>query len=122
MPLAPLYGKSWKPWLSGASDGPVRGPSEPVGFEMMECRALMKGDWKVIFMAPPYGQNEWRLCSLRDDPRELDDRADAPERFAEMKAEWEAYARSVGYIEAGDVKQLETSMPPEQFFQFTGLE
>lgn len=121
-PLAPLYGKSWKPWLSGASDAPVRGPSDAIGFEMMECRALMKGDWKVIFMAPPYGQNEWRLYNLRDDPRERDDLAGRePQRFAEMKADWEAYARSVGYIEAGDVKQLE-GMIPEQFFQFTGLE
>ncbi len=120
--LEPLYGKSWKPWLTGESDGPVRGPSETVGFEMMECRALMKGDWKVIFMAPPYGENEWRLYNLRDDPRELDDLADRePERFAEMKADWDAYAKSVGYIEAGEVRQLE-SMSPEEFFQFTGIE
>jgi arylsulfatase len=119
--LAPIYGKSWKPWLAGETQV-VRGSSEAVGFEMVECRALIKGDWKIVFMAPPYGENEWYLYNLRDDPREMDNAASRePDRFAEMKADWDDYARQVGYIEAGDVKQLET-MSPEEFFQFTGIE
>ena len=29
-----------------------------------------------------------------------------PGKFNELKAEWEAYAKAVGYIEAGEIKQL----------------
>ena len=88
---------------------------------MMECRAVIKGDWKLVFVAPPYGENDWHLYNLRDDPRELSDRAGGePEKFEEMKREWDAYASSVGYIEAGEIKQLE-GMSPEDFFKYEGL-
>ncbi len=120
-PLEPLYGRSWKPYLTGQSVAPVRGPFDAIGFEMMECRAIIKGDWKLLFMAPPYGENDWHLFNLREDPREMDNvAADQPGKFAELKAEWEAYAAAVGYIEAGEVKQLE-GMSPEEFFKFSGL-
>jgi arylsulfatase len=100
----------------------VRGPFDAIGFEMFECRAIAKGDWKLIFMAPPYGKNDWQLFNLREDPREMDDLSgQEPEKLLELQAEWEAYARAVGYIEAGQTKQLEV-MPPEDFFLYSGLE
>lgn len=120
-PLAPLYGRSWKPYLTGATGMPVRGPFDVIGFEMIECRAVIKGEWKLIFLAPPYGENEWHLYNLNEDPSELVNRAGAqPGKLAELKAEWDAYAAAVGYIEAGDVKQLE-GMPAEEFFRYSGL-
>ena len=85
---------------------------------MMECRAVRKGDWKLIFFAPPYGENDWHLFNLREDPREMDNLADAkPDKCNELRAEWDAYAKAVSYIEAGPRKQLEV-MTPEQFFSF----
>ena len=120
-PLEPLYGRSWKPYLTGASRLPIRGPFDVLGFEILECRAIIKGDWKLLFMAPPYGENDWHLFNLRDDPREMNDLAkEQPGKFAELKAEWDAYAASVGYIAAGETKQLEI-MPTEEFFRFEGL-
>lgn len=72
-------------------------------------------------MAPPHGESEWHLYNLREGPEELTNRAaDEPEKFAEMKDEWAAYAASVGYIEAGDTKQLDC-MSPEEFFRYDGL-
>lgn len=119
--LAPLYGKSWKAYLTGASDVPIRTENDVLGFEMMECRAVMKGDWKLIFLAPPYGKNDWHLYNLKEDPREMDNLADAkPDKFNELKAEWDAYAKAVSYIEAGPQKQLEV-MTPEQFFSYRKL-
>jgi arylsulfatase A-like enzyme len=121
VPLEPLYGRSWKPYLTGASRSPVRGPSEARGFEMMECRAINKGDRTLLFMAPPYGENDWQLFNLRDDPREMNDLArERPRKFSELKAEWDAYAASVGYIEADETQQLDV-MPAEEFFRFEGL-
>ena len=119
--LAPIYGKSWKPYLSGESLAPVRGPLDALGFEMVECRAIIKGDWKLIFMAPPYGENDWHLFNLHDDPREMTNLAGAePEKFDELRSEWDAYAAAVGYIEAGEIKQLE-GMSADEFFRYTGL-
>lgn len=119
--LAPVYGRSWKPYLTGGTLAPVRGPLDALGFEMIECRAIIKGEWKLIFVAPPYGENDWRLYNLREDPSELTNLAAShPEMLDEMKSEWDAYAKAVGYIEAGEIKQLE-NMSPEEFFQFTGL-
>lgn len=120
--LAPIYGRSWKSYLTGASQAPVRGAFDAMGFEMMECKAVLKGDWKLIFMAPPYGENEWHLYNLREDPREMTDLAkQEPDKFEELKADWNAYAKAVGYIEASEMMQLE-GMSPEEFFQFTGIE
>jgi arylsulfatase A-like enzyme len=118
--LAPLYGRSWRPYLEGVSRQPVRGPYDAIGFEMIECKAVIKGDWKIVFMAPPYGDNEWFLYNLRQDPREETNLAGQhPEKFEEMQAEWTAYAKSVGYIESSGPRALE-QMSPEEFFSRYG--
>ena len=92
-----------------------------LAFEMLECKAVIKGDWKILFMAPPYGKNEWHLYNLVDDPQELTNVADKhPEKFQEMLAEWESYAQSVGYIEASGGAVLE-DMSPEEFFAKYGV-
>jgi arylsulfatase len=115
--LEPLYGTSWYDWLSGG-DRPIRGEEDVIGFEIMECRAVIKGGWKLIFIAPPYGNNDWALYNLNDDPREMNDVAkQQPDKVAELKADWENYAQSVGYIKANDKPQL-ALMTPEQFFKF----
>ena len=120
--LAPLYGRSWRPFLDQTSRQPVRGHYDALCFEMIECKAVIKGGWKILFMAPPYGENEWFLYNLGDDPQELTNvAADHPEKMAEMQAEWEAYARSVGYIEATGDMALER-MSPEEFFERYGLQ
>ena len=119
-PLEPLYGRSWRPWLEGATSQPVRGPYDALAFEMIECKAVIKGDWKLLFMAPPYGDNEWFLYNLRDDPSELNNVARAyPEKFAELQAEWESYARAVGYIQSSGPAALE-QMSAEEFFERYG--
>ena len=116
--LAPLYGVSWWPFLSGQTSEPIRDAFATLGFEMVECRAIIKGDWKLIFTVPPYGENQWQLFNLREDVTEKNDLSGKePEKFAEMQREWHAYATSVGYIQAGKVKQLDT-MTPEAFFRY----
>ncbi|MFA7586597.1 MAG: arylsulfatase [Novosphingobium sp.] len=119
--LAPLYGRSWRPWLEGVTRQPIRGPYDALGFEMIECKAVIKGDWKLLFMALPYGDNEWFLYNLREDPTEQRNLAKAhPAKFDEMLAEWNAYARSVGYIEAEGAAALDT-MSAEEFFNRYGV-
>src|SRR5690606_10826743 len=89
---------------------------------MIECKAVIKGDWKLLFLAPPYGNNEWSLFNLRQDPRELSNvAADCPDKLAEMLAEWMAYAKAVGYIEATGDKIL-AHMSAEEFFSRYGFQ
>lgn len=53
---------------------------------------------------------------LREDPLEQRNvAAEHPEKFAEMQAEWQAYARSVGYIEASGDRAL-AHMSAKEFF------
>ena len=119
--LEPLYGKSWKPYLMGESLAAIRGAFDALGFEMIECRAIIKGEWKLIFVAPPYGENNWHLYDLGADPREMTDLAShRPDKFAELKSDWESYAAAVGYIAAGETRQLEV-MPAAEFFRYEGL-
>ena len=52
---------------------------------------------------PPFGDKKWCLYRYKDDPLELDDRAESePERFAEMQADYNAYAKQVNLIEVPD--------------------
>ncbi|MGM9452263.1 sulfatase-like hydrolase/transferase [Legionella bozemanae] len=119
--LAPLYGRSWRPFLEKTSNQPIRGYYDALCFEMVECKAVIKGNWKILFMAPPYGKNQWHLYNLREDPQELNNLATKyPIKLAEMLAEWEAYAREVGYIEATGEKVL-SMMSPEDFFNFSSV-
>lgn len=120
-PLAPLYGRSWRPYLEATSHQPVRGPFDAIGFEMIECKAVIKGGWKLLYMAPPYGNDEWFLFNLHDDPEEKVNIAERhPRKFDEMMAEWTAYARAVGYIEAQGKAALE-EMSSEEFFTRYGI-
>ncbi|MEG6549691.1 arylsulfatase [Desulfocurvibacter africanus] len=120
--LAPLYGRSWRAFLEESSRQPVRGSYDALGFEMIECKAVIKGDWKILFLAPPYGESEWHLYNLQDDPQELTNVAsEHPAKLAEMLAEWNAYSNAVGYIEASGDKAL-AHMSPEEFFSRYGLQ
>lgn len=119
--LAPLYGRSWRAYLEKTTRQPVRGPYDALGFEMIECKAVIKGRWKIVFLAPPYGHGDWHLYDLRTDPQELTNVADThPAKFAELLAEWDAYAKAVGYIEASGDLVLK-HMSADEFFSRYGL-
>ena len=115
----PLYGTSLKPYLQEETKQPVRNSFDVLCFEIGECKAVLKGDWKLIFMPPPYGKgDEWHLYNLTDDLKEENNLADqAPQKFNELKANWEAYALSVGYIKANGDRALD-KLGFEEFFRF----
>ncbi|GAB2540317.1 arylsulfatase [Rufibacter soli] len=117
--LKPLYGTTLKPCLQEETKQPVRNAFAVLGFEIGECKAILKGDWKLIFMPPPYGKgDEWHLYNLKEDLKEENNlAAQFPDKVKELKAEWEAYALAVGYIKSNGelaVKKLGS----EEFFRF----
>lgn len=96
---AQFYGRSVLPMLSGASET-TYSDNESFAIEVSGNAALYRGKWKITRNAPPLGDNQWRLYDISTDPGETTDLAGAnPKLFAEMLAEYRAYANKVGVLE-----------------------
>lgn len=97
--VQPMTGHSLMPLLGGGATR-VRSETDAVGIEAAGNAALFRGDYKLTRNAPPYGDMQWYLYNLARDPGETTDLAAAePELFAEMMAEYDAYAARVGVLE-----------------------
>ena len=74
--------------------------SSQVGYELFGLKAFFVGDWKILWMPPPFGPGEWELFNLKDDPAEMNDLSrEYPERLAEMIAFWEDYRDKNGVLD-----------------------
>jgi arylsulfatase len=83
--------------------GEVETPSaavSQVGYELFGLKAYYVGDWKILWMPPPFGPGEWELFNLREDPAEMNDiSGEYPDRLAEMIALWEGYKEANGVLD-----------------------
>jgi arylsulfatase len=96
--IVPLQGKSFMPLLTGepATDGEPRG----ISWSAYGMDAYRKGNWKVLRLPEPYGNGDWQLYDLTNDPAEVHDlSADFPEQTQEMARAWQRYADENGVIE-----------------------
>jgi arylsulfatase/uncharacterized sulfatase len=92
--VEPIVGRSLVPALTGAADG-VHADEQPIGYELSGNAALFKGDYKLVRNLPPTGDGRWQLFDIRRDPGETRDLSAAmPARFAEMQADYAAWARA----------------------------
>jgi arylsulfatase len=90
--VAPLQGRTLAPILEGA-DTAVRGPEDWLGWELFGNRALRLGDWKAVWLCPPFGPGAWQLFDLEADPGETVDLAAArPEILDRLTGLWDDYA------------------------------
>ncbi len=93
-----MDGVSLMPVLSGEAER-VHGPDKAIGIEVSGNAALYKGDYKVVRNLAPYGDGQWRLFNLAEDPGETTDLAETlPDVFADLRAEYDAYAARVGVL------------------------
>jgi len=91
-----LRGRSLVPAVLGEVDE-VYAPDEPVAFEVAGNAALFRGDHKLVFLTPPYGDGTWHLYDVRTDPGETRDlAAEKPELVADMLSDYESFAAEVG--------------------------
>jgi arylsulfatase/uncharacterized sulfatase len=68
-----------------------------VGVEVSGHAALYRGDYKLVRTPAPLGDAAWRLYDITRDPGETRDLAgEQPERLADMRAAYDAYAQRVG--------------------------
>lgn len=69
------------------------------GGELVGKYYIRKGDWKMIHMPKPHGNDEWQLYNLKTDMAEAHDVYDQhPEIAADLKTEWKRYATENGVI------------------------
>jgi arylsulfatase/uncharacterized sulfatase len=100
--VEPIAGHSLLPVLSGAATF-VRGPQEPLGYELSGNLALFKGALKLVKNTGPVGDGQWHLYDLSKDPGETQDlQAQLPQEFATMQADYASYATSHGVLPIPD--------------------
>lgn len=92
-PVAEPEGRTMLPFLRGTTPT-VHPPEASMGWELFGRRAIVQGDWKLVWLWGPYGIEQWELFNLAQDPGESRDLSqESPQRLQEMQALWADYAR-----------------------------
>jgi arylsulfatase len=96
--VLPMQGRSMVPVLEGRADT-VHDPEDIFGFELFGWRGIRVGDWKATWIDKPFGQSEWELFDLSNDPGETEDLSgEKPDKIIELRNLWERYASDVGVV------------------------
>ena len=96
--VEPLRGRSMVNVINGKSDF-VHDNDTAVSWEMLGFRAVRKGDYKLVWLPLPFGNDDWQLYDLSKDPAELNDLSEQrPELRQEMIGIWEQYSKDVGVV------------------------
>ncbi|WP_164657897.1 sulfatase-like hydrolase/transferase [Tropicibacter sp. Alg240-R139] len=91
-------GFSMLPVFKGEADT-VRGEDNPVGYELAGSSAVFQGRFKLMQNLDPKGTGEWELYDIETDLSELHDLAgEMPDRVAEMRSFFDAYAKEVNLV------------------------
>lgn len=99
--VEPMRGKSLQTVLTGKTQS-VRDNEEFIVGEMGDVgRWIRQGDYKAVWNAPPYGDEQWRLFNIVDDPGETRDLAKTmPELVQTLREAGERYVEGVNVITA----------------------
>lgn len=96
--VLPITGKSLLGLLRGESQA-VRGPQEPLGYELSGNKALFLGNLKLSLNAPPVGDGQWHLYDIVNDPGEtVDLQHQMPDLFARMQQDYSHYETAHGVL------------------------
>lgn len=93
-------GRTLTPLTSGTVDA-IYGADELIGGEMAGGKWMRQGNFKAVAIPAPYGDGEWRLFDVKNDPGETTDLAtEMPDLLALLIQAWESYADEVGVVPA----------------------
>ena len=96
--VEPLRGRSMMNVINGKSNF-VYDNDTAVSWEMLGFRAVRKGDFKLVWLPLPFGNDDWQLYDLSKDPAELNDLSQEwPKLRKEMIGIWEQYSEDVGVV------------------------
>jgi len=92
--MEPIVGSDFSEYLHGSAQQ-VHIASEPIGYELGGSSALFKGDYKIVINRFEQNEIEWHLYNIKVDPGEVNDlRAEQPQLFEEMLADYEVWAQA----------------------------
>jgi len=96
--VEPLRGRSMMKVLNGKSNF-IYDKDTAVSWEMLGFRAVRKGDFKLVWLPLPFGNDDWQLYNLSTDPAELSDLSkNQPKLRKEMIEIWKQYSKDVGVV------------------------
>lgn len=85
------------------------------GMELFGARAYRDGEWKIAWMHAPYGNDDWQLFNLANDPAELDDLSDEyPATKARLIEAFDIYAKANNVVipDRTVYDGIEDNLPP----------
>jgi arylsulfatase len=89
--VRPMQGGSVLNLLAGEEETSYPGAGQ-VGYELFGLKAYFDGNWKILWMPPPFASGEWELYNLKEDPAEMNNlSSEYPERVKQMVALWDQY-------------------------------
>jgi arylsulfatase len=93
-----MDGISLLPWLKGDVQY-AHNPDEIHCWELYGRRSALRGNWKAEWLDAPYGNNDWELFDLENDPGGLTNLAEShPDILEELITAWDSYARAYNLI------------------------
>lgn len=91
----PLLGTSLMPFLTGKEEA-IHDQDYVFALEHGGNAMVRKGDWKITNFTNPFSIDSFSLYNLSSDLGEqIDLKADYPDKYAELLAEWKAYAEKI---------------------------
>lgn len=70
-----------------------------IGYELFGNRAFIEDDWKIVSTIPPFGNGEWELYNLTEDPLERQNLAsEFANKLTELTEKWQMYSEKVGIV------------------------
>ncbi len=96
--VEPIIGKSLLPLLKGEANT-VYSEDDVIGYELGGHAALFQGDYKIVNIRGPVGDDIWHLYNIVSDPGEtIDLREKMPGRFLTMLENYQVYVRENGVL------------------------
>ena len=91
--VLPMTGRSLVDYLAAKTPS-VHGDEFTAAWELFGRRAVRIGDWKMVWLNQPWGNGDWELYNLSEDPAETDNLVSThPEQVERLLRAWEDYVQ-----------------------------
>lgn len=97
-----ISGKSMYGFLTGDAEQ-IHGPGDAVAYELAGSAAVFSDGYKLSKNNPPFGDGQWKLYRLDEDPIEMNNLSEElPDIKAQLISKYEKYAKDVNLIAVPD--------------------
>lgn len=96
---ASIMGRSQLSLLMGKTNT-IYAENDAIGYELAGSAALFRGKYKLVRNYPPFGDKQWRLFNIEQDPVERFDLSKSkPQLMQQMLSEYQRYKKEVNMVE-----------------------